>query len=275
MARKLDVRVLAEGIKENLIKRSKAIATPKILAVYIGNDKASQIYLNQQRKVVNEIGIELNVVRALALDYNILNITTPFIIQQPIKLASGITKQSLSNWLNRYQQYDVDGICSNNIAAISSGTTPTFYPCTPSAIIELLETNGIQIEGKNIVVIGRSNTVGKPLAQMLGNKNATVTVCHSKTNPLILSRVCSYANIIISATGSPNTIVYPVVTPKPYQTYIDVGLSQDEFGNMVGDIDGQIFERCHSYCCSPGGVGPITVLKLMENVLLYYERNLK
>lgn len=264
MSKKLDGRIVANALKENLIKRSQAINTPKILTVYIGDNEASDIYLKQQIKVADNIGIEIHVIYTPVLNYNNLNITTPFIIQQPMKLANGITKQSLSNWLNRYQKYDVDGICSNNIAAINIGSNPIFYPCTPSAIIELLNQNQIQIGGKHIVVIGRSNTVGRPLAQMLENLNATVTMCHSKTNPLILSRICSCANIIISATGQPNTIVYPAITPKPYQTYIDIG------GN---DIDRYIFDRCYAHCCSPGGVGVITTLKLMENVLTFYERN--
>ena len=264
MSKKLDGRIVAQEIKSNLIKRSQAIARQKVLTVYTGDDEASLMYLKQQTKAANEIGIDIHVVYTPVLDYNKLHITTPFIIQQPMKLANGITRQSLSNWLNRYQKYDVDCACANNIAAISIGVAPTFYPCTPAATIELLEANKIQIVGKHVVVIGRSNTVGRPLSQMLENINATVTMCHSKTNPLILSRICSCANIIISATGQPNTIVYPAITPKPYQTYIDIG------GN---DIDRYIFDRCYAHCCSPGGVGAITTLKLMENVLTFYERN--
>lgn len=265
MSKKLDGRIAANALKENLIKRSQAINTPKILTVYIGDNEASGIYLKQQIKVADDIGIEIHVIYTPVLNYNNLNITTPFIIQQPMKLANGITKQSLSNWLNRYQKYDVDGICSNNIAAINIGYNPIFYPCTPSAIIELLNQNQIQIGGKHIVVIGRSNTVGRPLAQMLENLNATITVCHSSTTPLILSRLCKQANIIISATGQPKTLVYPNIVPKPYQIYIDVGGK---------DIDPEIFERCYGYCCSPGGVGPITVMKLMDNVLKFYEKTL-
>ena len=263
MSKKLDGRIVAQDIKANLIKRSQTISCDKVLTVYIGDDEASKLYLRQQIKAADEIGIQIRVVNTPVLDYNNLNITTPFIIQQPMKLANGITKQSLSTWLNRYQKYDVDCACANNIAALSMGARPTFYPCTPSATIELLEANKIQITGKHIVVIGRSNTVGCPLTKMLENLNATVTMCHSSTSQLVLSRVCNQASIIVSATGNENTLVYPAVRPKPYQIYIDIGGK---------DIDSQIFDRCYAHCCSPGGVGAITTLKLMENVLMYYER---
>lgn len=263
MGKKLDGRIVAQDIKANLIKRSQALSCDKVLTVYIGEDESSELYLKQQRKAADEIGIDIHVVHTPVLDYNKLNITTPFIIQQPMKLADGITKQSLSTWLNRYQKYDVDCACANNIAAISIGARPTFYPCTPVATIELLKSNKIQIAGKHIVVVGRSNTVGRPLAQMLENLNATVTMCHSNTSPLDLARVCSYANIIISAVGKPNVVSHLVIIPKPYQVYIDIG------GN---DIDRYIFDRCYAYCCSHGGVGAITTLKLMENILAHYER---
>lgn len=264
VGKKLDGRIIAQDIKANLIKRSQALSCDKMLTTYIGDDETSELYLKQQRKVADEIGIQIHVVRTSVLDYNKLHIATPFIIQQPMKLADGITKQSLSTWLNRYQKYDVDCACSNNIAAISMGTTPAFYPCTPAATIELLEVNKIQIAGKHVVVIGRSNTVGRPLAQMLENLNATVTMCHSKTSSLDLSRACSHANIIISATGQTNVLSYSNIVPKPYQIYIDIG------GN---DIDRYIFDRCYAHCCSPGGIGAITTLRLMENVLIFYERN--
>ena len=265
MDKKMDGRIVAQDIKANLIKRSQALSCDKILTVYIGDDEASELYLKQQMKVADEIGIQIRVVHTPVLDYNKLHITTPFIIQQPMKLASGITKQSLSNWLNRYQKYDVDCACANNVASISMGTTPTFYPCTPAATIELLEADNIQIAKKHILVIGRSNTVGRPLAQMLENLNATVTMCHSSTPSPMLSRLCNQASIIISATGKENTLTHFNINPKPYQIYIDIGGK---------DIDREIFKHCHSYCCSPGGVGAITVLKLMENVLTFYERGL-
>lgn len=264
MSKKLDGRIVAESLKKDLIQRSQAIKSDKILTVYIGDNEASDIYLKQQIKAADDIGIEIHVIYTPVLNYNNLNITNPFIIQQPMKLADGITKQSLSNWLNRYQKYDVDGICSNNIAAISMGSNPTFYPCTPSATIELLNQNQIRIDGKHIVVIGRSNTVGRPLAQMLENLNATVTMCHSSTAPSDLSNLCEQADIIISATGQKDTLSYPNIKPKSNQIYVDIGGK---------DINPNVYEYCWGYCCSPGGVGPITAMKLMDNVLKFYERS--
>ena len=166
--------------------------------------------------------------------------------------------------LNRISpKKDVDGFHPQNVGALVVGDLG-FVSCTPAGIIELLKRSNIEIEGKNCVVIGRSNIVGKPMALLMLRENATVTICHSKTKDL--KKVCKEADILIVAIGKPKFINKDYI--KPGAVVIDVGIHRDENNKLCGDVDYlDVEELCSAITPVPGGVGPMTICMLMKNCL--------
>ncbi len=253
---------LAEDIK-NLDKK------PSLAVIIVGDDPASRIYVNLKKKKAFELGINSQVIEMpyetkqedllekieeLNNDKNI----NAILVQLP--LPNHIDKNIVLEKITPLK--DVDCFHPYNAGKISTGNKPYVYPCTPNGILKLLEYYNISVEGKNVVVIGRSNIVGRPMAQMFVNKNATVTICHSKTQDL-----CSIANsadILVCAVGQRNLVTKDMV--KKDAVVIDVGMNKNQDGKLCGDVDFENVKDIASFITPvPGGVGPMTICSLMLN----------
>lgn len=247
---------------------------PKLAVIIVGDNPASKIYVDLKQKRAEAVGIESLIIplsedtsqEALLEHIDILNEDSSIdaiLVQLPLPAHIDTSKV-----IRRIAPYkDVDGFNPINIGLLASGGIPSAYPCTPCGIIKLLNEYKINIEGKHAVIIGRSNIVGKPLAYMLLEKNATVTLCHSKTQNL--SSVTKSADILICATGQPNLINALMV--KPNAIVIDVGVSRGDDGKLYGDVDfASVSQVAGAITPNPGGVGPMTIASLLENTYRLY-----
>lgn len=249
--------------------RKKGII-PKLAVIMVGNDKASEVYVRNKSKACNEIGIEFE---EFLLDSNIkqeelINLINDLNARKDIH---GILLQSpIPEHLNIREAFntidyakDVDGFNPINVGKLSIGED-CFISCTPHGVVKMLEEYNIPVEGKRAVIIGRSNIVGKPLIQCMLNKNATVTVCHSKTKNI--EEITREADILIAALGKPKFVKADMV--KENAVVIDVGINRNEEGKLVGDVDFENVSKKASYITPvPGGVGPMTIAMLMNNVV--------
>lgn len=274
MAEILDGKMVAKKIKENLRKEVEELKqngiTPKLAVIMVGNDSASKIYVKNKSIACQEVGIEyeeyllnedtsmnelLELIDKLNKDKNINGI----LLQSPIPRGLDINEAFKAITPEK----DVDGFNPCNVGKLCLGQE-TFISCTPYGIIRLLEEYGINIEGKDAVVVGRSNIVGKPMMQCLLNKNATVTICHSKT--IKLDRATRKADILVVAIGKPKFITKDMV--KEGAIVIDVGINRGEDGKLCGDVDFEEVSNVASYITPvPGGVGPMTIAMLMNNIV--------
>lgn len=249
---------------------------PRLDVILVGDDPASKIYVNNKRKFADKIGIRSyvhtfnNSVSEDAIikkikEFNEDKSVTAILVQLP--LPEHINNYKVINAIS--PQKDVDGLTDYNKMKLYSGGTPFVYPCTPKGVIKILDENNIKIEGKHAVVIGRSDLVGRPLAQMLLNRNATVTVCHSKTESL--SNITKTADILISAVGK-KLIGENMI--KSGCVVIDVGIFKDENDQTTGDVDfGKVKSNADFITPVPGGVGPMTIASLMSNTLELYNKS--
>ncbi len=249
--------------------RKKGII-PKLAVIMVGNDKASEVYVRNKSKACNEIGIEFE---EFLLDSNIkqeelINLINDLNARKDIH---GILLQSpIPEHLNIREAFntidyakDVDGFNPINVGKLSIGED-CFISCTPHGVVKMLEEYNIPVEGKRAVIIGRSNIVGKPLIQCMLNKNATVTVCHSKTKNI--EEITREADILIAALGKPKFVKADMV--KENAVVIDVGINRNDEGKLVGDVDFENVSKKASYITPvPGGVGPMTIAMLMSNVV--------
>ena len=268
---------LAKEIRGNLkieveeLKKQGII--PKLAVIMIGDDKASQVYVRNKSKACDEIGIEYEeyLKDASTTQEELLNLIDELNEREDI---SGILLQSpipkhldIREAFNRIDyKKDVDGFNPVNVGKLAIGIEPYFYPATPQGILMLLDEYRIPIEGANAVVIGRSNIVGRPMAQMLLNRNATVTVCHSYTKD-IESKIKT-ADILISAVGK--KIVRCKMDNKN-SVIVDVGIFRDTNGKLTGDVDFDFVSPSVKYISPvPGGVGPMTIASLMYNASKVY-----
>lgn len=260
---RLELKVEADKLKANGI-------FPKLAVIMVGDDKASKIYVKNKSKACEEIGIEYE---EFIMDANIsmdelLNLIEKLNNRADIHgilLQSPIPKNlDINQAFNKIShKKDVDGFNPINVGKLVIGQD-CFISCTPFGVIKMLEEYGIEIEGKNAVVVGRSNIVGKPLAQCLLSKNATVTVCHSRTQNI--AEITSKADILVAALGKPKFIKDNMV--KDGAVVIDVGINRNEEGKIVGDVDFETVCQKASYITPvPGGVGPMTIAMLMTNVI--------
>lgn len=271
----IDGKKLAQKIKLKLKTEAEKFKTrPKLAVILVGNDPASKIYVRNKNKACEEVGINY--------EEHVLEETTKMedLLQLIDRLNSddsinGILLQApLPKHLEINRAFeeispikDVDGFNPINVGKLLIGED-TFISCTPYGIIKMLEEYNIPIQGKNAVVVGRSNIVGKPLAQCLLNKNATVIICHSKTENL--SNYTKNADILISAVGKANLITADMV--KEGATVIDVGMNRNDNGKLCGDVDFENVKEIASYITPvPGGVGPMTITMLMNNVIKAYK----
>lgn len=274
MAVIIDGKKLAKEIREKLKIRcddlKKSGIQPKLAVVLIGNDKPSQIYVKNKSKACEEIGI---IFKEYLLDEKIEQKELINLIDKLNKdtTVHGILLQSpIPNHLDINEAFrkispekDVDGFNPINVGKLVLNQD-TFVSCTPFGIMRMFEAYNIDLTGKNVTIIGRSNIVGKPLIQCCLNKNATVTVCHSKTKDL--KEHTKKADILIVAIGKSKFITEDMV--KNGVVVIDVGINRDENGKLTGDVDFENIEKKASFITPvPGGVGPMTIAMLMNNVL--------
>ena len=274
MAEIIDGKALAKKIRAELKLEVDELKSsginPKLAVIMVGEDKASKVYVKNKSKACEEIGVEFE---EFLLDENtkmdeLLELIDKLnnrddvhgiLLQSPIPKHLDINKAF--NAID-YRK-DVDGFNPVNVGKLVIGQD-CFVSCTPLGVIKMLEEYGIEIEGKNAVVIGRSNIVGKPLAQCLLSKNATVTVCHSRTKNI--HEITSNADILVAALGKPKFVKGHMV--KEDAVVIDVGINRTDEGKLVGDVDFDEVSQKASYITPvPGGVGPMTIAMLMNNVV--------
>lgn len=278
MAIIIDGKQVAENLTNNLEKEvSKFNVKPHLVVIQVGDNTASSIYVNLKKKKAEQIGIKSTVINypdniseeELIKKLQTLNSDTSvnaILVQLP--LPKHINADNIINVIS--SQKDVDGFTAENTGNLLNGITPKSYPCTPKGIIKLLDTYNIDVSGKNAVIVGRSNIVGKPVAVMLLNRNATVTICHSRTKNL--SDITKNADILISAVGKKMIFADMV---KKGAVVIDVGIFKDENNKTTGDVDFENVKEVASYITPvPKGVGPMTIACLMENTIeLFKQQN--
>lgn len=251
--------------REHILKNNLKI---KLAIIEVGNNEASNIYIKNKVKCCKDVNIETevfkldegvtyldvsNLIDKLNNDKNI----TGIILQSPI--PKHLDYDKLSNLIKSCK--DVDGFTKENVYRLYLNKKG-IIPCTVKGIIRLLEDANITLEGKNVVIVGRGNIVGKPLAIALENKNATVTLCHSKT--LNLKEITKNSDILIAACGVHNLITEDMVTKD--EILIDVGISKID-GKIVGDITDEAKKKSAYYTPNPGGVGPMTVAMIIDNLI--------
>ena len=285
MSLKLDGKKLSLEIEErlkNYIQINKTIAkrNPGLAVIRIGEDPASGVYVGNKEKACSRVGIksyifhlkdsvEQKEVEQLLNKLNLDNDIDGMLLQLPI--SKKFDEQRLISFINPGK--DVDGLNEQNIGKLVKNE-PAMRSCTPAGIINLLRSQNIEIEGKKIVVIGRSLLVGKPLSLMLLNLNATVTMTHSKT--INLNKICKEADILIAAAGKPNLIDSSFV--KEGAVIIDVGIhrleSSDKSKNrLCGDVLLEdVISKVFAYTPVPGGVGPMTVTMLLVNTISSWQK---
>lgn len=274
MAIIIDGKLVAQEVKTKVSKKVKELQkngiTPGLAVIIIGNNQASRIYVNNKKKACAEISI-------YSKEYTLPNTTSQ---KELIELISKLNNNDsingilvqlpLPNHINEKAVIeaidplkDVDAFHEINVGKIMIGEYD-LLPCTPAGIIELLNSQNIEIEGKHCVVVGRSNIVGKPMAMLLLHRNGTVTICHSKTKNL--KEICKNADILIAAVGKAKFITSDMV--KKGAVVIDVGMNKDENSKLCGDVDFDNVKKIASYITPvPGGVGPMTIAMLMKNTV--------
>lgn len=265
----LAAQVKAEAAAETVALKEKGV-TPCLAVVLVGEDPASQVYVRGKAKDCHDCGIDSRVIRLpeettqeellklvgeLAADKAVNGI----LVQLP--LPAQIDEKAVIDAIP--PEKDVDGFSPVNVGRMQIGE-PCFLPCTPAGCIRMIESTGTSIEGKHAVVIGRSNIVGKPAALLLLAKNATVTICHSRTANL--KELCAGADILVAAVGKAGFVTGDMV--KPGAVVIDVGINRGEDGKLHGDVDFAAASEKASYITPvPGGVGPMTRAMLMKNTV--------
>ena len=281
MGIKMDGKALADKICLDLKARCDVLKSrninPVLTIVTSGEDSASKVYVRNKVKRCEEIGIKADVrhydkLNRIDIDDIIGFIKNPIIVQEPI--TGNANHAYVAGKL--FALNDVDGFSHLNMALLATGEKPYHRPCTPSGVMRLLEEYNIPLEGKNALVIARSNIVGRPMAMMLEHAGCTVTVAHSKTDSSLLPVLFSCADIVVSAVGKKNIIAlndlwdYDIERLKK-KIVIDVAMNRDENGKLCGDFSEELKQKAAYYTPVPGGVGAMTVAMLMQNVIKYYE----
>ncbi len=278
-AQKIDGNALSLKLRAEVTLRTTALKakgiTPGLAVILVGENPASQVYVRNKVKACEDSGLHsilekhpaslteaalLNRIKALNQDTSIHGI----LVQLP--LPEHIDAQKVIEAISPAK--DVDGFHIASAGALMTGM-PGFWPCTPYGCMKMLESIGYELKGKHAVVIGRSNIVGKPMALMLLQKNATVTICHSATQDL--KAITLQADVIVAAVGKRNNLTADMV--KPGAVVLDVGMNRNEEGKLCGDVDFAGVEQVAGYITPvPGGVGPMTITMLLINTLEAAER---
>ncbi|MBO5150359.1 MAG: bifunctional methylenetetrahydrofolate dehydrogenase/methenyltetrahydrofolate cyclohydrolase FolD [Anaerotignum sp.] len=263
----ISAEIKAEAAEEAAALKAQGIE-PCLAVVLVGDNSASKVYVSNKQKACEAVGIKsvshvlpgetteeelLKLIDELNADKSVHGI----LVQMPVPKHIDDRKVIMAISPDK----DVDCFHPVNVGYLHTGAKG-FLPCTPAGIIELIKRSGHSIEGKNCVIIGRSNIVGKPVAMLLMQENGTVTICHSKTKDL--SGICRGADIIVSATGKVNTVTADMV--KEGAIIIDVGMNRNAEGKLCGDVDFEnVKEVAGAITPVPGGVGPMTIAMLMKN----------
>ena len=256
----------------------------KVVFIQIGENPASNVYVRNKINLCKEVGIEvkhiqgdeetsqealINSIKRFNLDKDIHGI----MVQLP--LPEHISEEAVINAIA--PEKDIDGFTTINKGKLMIGDKDAIIPCTPKGIMTILEHQGIDLNGKFVTIVGRSNIVGKPLANLMINAGATVTVCNSKTDKIILNCLIASSDIFISAIGKANHF-----NKNTFEFYrldntiaIDVGINRDNEGKLCGDIDKELYNSFKDVTSVPGGVGIMTVLEVIKNSIECYERSKK
>ncbi len=275
MAQIIDGKAVSADVKEEVAAEAAQLKEEHglkvgLAVVIVGNDPASKVYVNNKKKACEAVGfksfeyaLDENTTQEQLLDLvNVLNrdeTVNGILVQLP--LPKHIDEKAIINAIS--PDKDVDAFHPVNVGKIMIGEY-SFLPCTPAGVMRLIESTGVDITGKQCVVIGRSNIVGKPQAMLLLQKNGTVTVCHSKTKNL--KEICLSADILVVAIGRAKFITGDMI--KEGAVVIDVGMDRNENGKLCGDVDFESAEKKAGYITPvPGGVGPMTIAMLMKNTL--------
>ena len=275
MAKIIDGKLLSEKIKEEVkveVKNLREKGISVCLAVImVGDDPASKIYFKNKKRVCETVGIVSKefILNADISQQELINIIDS--LNKDEKVNGILVQLPLPKHLDEKDiiasivpSKDVDAFHPMNVGKIMLGEYD-FLPCTPAGIINLIDETGISIEGKNCVIIGRSNIVGKPISMLLLQKNGTVTICHSKTQNL--KDITNKADILVAAIGCPNFVKEDMI--KPGAVVIDVGINRLNDGSLCGDVNFDGANNVAEYITPvPGGVGPMTIAMLMKNTLL-------
>ena len=273
MAIIIDGKAVAAEIREELKLSTNAFFTlygkrPCLAVIQVGDNPASTVYVNNKIKACQEIGFvsksfhysstmtEQELINLIA-DLNYDDSVHGILVQLP--LPEHFNEKNIINAISPSK--DVDAFHPYNVGCMMTGEA-SFLPCTPAGIMELLKRYNIDITGKECVVVGRSNIVGKPISQLMLHQNGTVTVCHSRTQNL--AEHCRKADILICAIGKPKFFTADYI--RPGAVVIDVGINRDENGKLCGDVDFEVVKDIASYITPvPGGCGPMTIAMLMQN----------
>ena len=277
----LDGKVVAASIKKQLKEEIDAAVAngsrrPKLVIISIGDDPASKVYVRNKMKAAEEVGIEVQhdiypetvIENCLRIDINLLN-KDPEVdgIMVQLPLPSRLNERAVIDTIDPVK--DVDGLTTTNIGRLRSGQD-CLKPCTAAGIIDLCKYYNIELDGKDVTIIGRSNIVGKPLADLMMTEGATVTQCHSRTSNLAMYTIS--ADIVVSAIGKPKFVNARHIWGCT-DVIIDVGINRDEDGKLCGDVDFEaVKDRVDYITPVPGGVGPMTVAELMKNVVIAWRK---
>ncbi len=271
MAQIIDGKAISAKVKEEVkAEVARDGLNVGLAVVIVGDDPASRVYVNNKKKACEFCGIKsfeyalpaettekelLELVDTLNADKNVNGI----LVQLP--LPGHLDEKKVIERISPLK--DVDAFHESNVGKIMIGNY-AFLPCTPAGCMELIHSTGTDVSGKNCVVIGRSNIVGKPMAMLLLHENGTVTICHSKTKDL--ASICARADILIAAVGRPNFVTADMV--KPGAVVIDVGINRLDTGKLCGDVKfDEVSEKAGYITPVPGGVGPMTIAMLMRNTV--------
>lgn len=287
MAKILEAKSVVElqlgDFKNRVSSLAKSGIVPSMKVILVGNNPASEVYVKNKKKLCEDVGATCEILRLAE------SISTADFVKKVKEISSDksvhgcfvqlpLPKQLQSVDLPSLlpPEKDVDGFTAQNFFKMLEGDKGQncFLPCTPKGIVTLLNHYKIDIQGKNVVVIGRSMIVGKPMASLLTNYNATVTLCHSHT--LDIKKHTQQADIIIVAIGKTKFLKKEFLSSTKNQIIIDVGMNKDTDGSLCGDVDfNNVLDHCAAITPVPGGVGRMTVLSLIDNLIFATERGLK
>ena len=268
--KKVSAEVKEQVRQETLRLKEEHGVTPGLAVVIVGDDPASRVYVNNKKKACELVGFrsEEYALPASATQEELLDLVhklnekediNGILVQLP--LPKHLDDKAVIEAINPVK--DVDAFHAVNVGKIMLGEYD-FLPCTPAGVMEMLHSYSIPVEGRECVVIGRSNIVGKPMGMLLLHENGTVTISHSRTKNL--KEVCARADILVAAVGIPKFVKADMV--KEGAVVIDVGMDRDENGRLCGDVDFEnVKEKCSFITPVPGGVGPMTIATLMKNTI--------
>ena len=276
MAELIDGKVVSQSVRNEVTELASKLKqdtgiVPGLAAVLVGDDPASEIYVRNKRKACEKVGIysEEHKLPAETTEEQLLGLVNK--LNEDTKIHGILVQLPLPGHIDETRILrtvsplkDVDGFHPYNVGLLVEGN-PRFVSCTPGGIIKMLDFYNIDIKGKEVVVVGRSNIVGKPVSMLLLHRHGTVTICHSRTKPL--EEVTRRADILIAAIGRANFITADMV--KEGAVVIDVGINRKDDGKLTGDVDFEAVSEKASYITPvPGGVGPMTIAMLLYNTYL-------